>query len=125
MTFWSLIISVVAGLGIGLIIMFSKNQDFSNVFVINLKDFTANMRKGQLIDVRKKIIDEKDKINGSRHFVPRKIRSKKVNLRKDLSVYLYCKNGKLSKRIAKKLSKNGFKNLYVLSQGYENYKANH
>lgn len=105
--------------------MYYKNSDYSNVFTINLKDFISNMRKGQLIDVRKKIEDKDDKIKGSRHFAPRKIKSKNVNLRKDLSVYLYCENGKLSKRVARKLSKNGFSNIYILSNGYENYKENH
>ena len=88
MTITSAIIAIVAGVGIGLVLMYYKNSDFSNVFVINLSDFTSNMRKGQLIDVRKKIEDKNDKINGSRHFTPRKINSKNVNLRKDLSVYL-------------------------------------
>lgn len=125
MTFWSIAISVVSGLAIGLLVMNFKNRDYSNVFVITLSDFVTNMRKGQLIDVRKKITDEKDKIKGSRHFIPRKATSKNVNLRKDLSVYLYCDNGKLSKRVAKKLSRNGYRNLYVLSGGYENYKENH
>ena len=125
MTFWSAVISIVAGVGIGLVMMYYKNVDYSNVYVINLKDFMANMRKGQLIDVRKKIIDEKEKIKGSRHFVPRKATSDSVNLRKDLSIYLYCDNGKLSKKVARKLSRKGYKNLYVLSHGYENYKENH
>ncbi len=125
MNFWSIVISIVAGLGLGLVMVYFKNRDFSNVFVITLKDFTSNMRKGQLIDVRKKIINENDKINGSRHFTARKISSKNVNLRKDLSVYLYCENGKLSKRVAKKLSKKGFNNIYVLAKGYKNYKENH
>lgn len=125
MSVLSIIISIVAGLGIGLLLVFYKNNDYSNIFVLNLKDFTSNMRKGQLIDVRKKIENKNEKINGSRHYIPRRIRSKNVNLRKDLSVYLYCKNGKLSKRIAKKLSKNGFSNIYVLSNGYQNYKENH
>ena len=125
MTFWSVAISVVAGVGIGLIMMYFKNIDYSNVFVITLEDFTANMRKGQLIDVRRKILNENNKIKGSRHYIPRKATSKNVNLRKDLSVYLYCENGKLSKKVAKKLSKNGYRNLYVLSEGYANYKKNH
>ena len=125
MTVWSTIISIVAGVGIGLVMMYYKNTDYSNVFVLNLKDFTANMRKGQLIDVRKKLLDENDKIKGSRHFTPSKVKSKSVNLRKDLSVYVYCDNGKLSKRVAKKLSRNGFSNIYVLSNGYLNYKENH
>ena len=71
-----------------------------------------------------KIIDDKDKIKGSRHFKPSRAKAKNVNLRKDLSVYLYCENGKSSKKVARKLSRNGFKNLYVLSEGYANYKAN-
>jgi len=125
MNFWSIAISITAGLGLGLVMIYFKDRDFSNVFVLSLKDFTENMRKGQLIDVRKKIIDENDKIKGARHFTPSKITSKNVNIRKDLSVYLYCENGKLSKRIAKRLSKKGFSNIYVLSEGYKNYKANH
>ena len=125
MTVWSTIISVVAGLGIGLVLYYYRNTDYSNVFVINLKDFVTNMRKGQLIDVRKKIEDNNDKIKGSRHFAPRKVKSKSVNLRKDLSIYIYCENGKLSKRVARKLSRNGFSNIYVLSNGYKNYKENH
>lgn len=125
MNFWSIAISAVAGLGLGLVMVYFKNRDYSNIFVLNLKDFTANMRKGQLIDVRKKIKNENDKIKGSRHFTPRKVVSKNVNLRKDLSVYLYCENGKLSKKVAKRLSKLGYNNIYVLSKGYENYKANH
>jgi rhodanese-related sulfurtransferase len=125
MDFWSIAISAVAGLGLGLAMIYFKNRDYSNVFVITLKDFTANMRKGQLIDVRKKIENENDKIKGSRHFTQRKLLSKNTNLRRDLSVYLYCENGKLSKRVAKRLSKKGFSNIYVLSKGYENYKENH
>jgi rhodanese-related sulfurtransferase len=124
-TFWSIAIASIAGVVIGLFLMYFKNLDYSNIYVITLKDFTENMRKGQLIDVRKKITDKNDKIKGSRHFIPRKATSKNVNLRKDLSVYLYCENGKLSKRVAKKLSRNGYRNLYVLSQGYKNYKENH
>lgn len=125
MTIWSTIISIAAGIAIGLVMMYYKNSDYSNVFVINLKNFTSNMRKGQLIDVRKKVYDNNEKIKGSRHYTKAKIKSKNVKLRKDLSVYLYCENGRSSKKIAKKLSRNGFKNIYVLSQGYENYKTNH
>jgi len=125
MTLWSTIISIVAGLAIGLVLMYFKNKDYSNIFVINLKDFIENMRKGQLIDVRKKININDDKIKGARNYSIRKLGSKHVNLRKDQSVYLYCENGKLSKRAAKKLSKNGFSNIYILSKGYANYKENH
>lgn len=125
MTFWSIAISAAAGIVIGLLMVYFKNRDYSNVFVISLKDFTESMRKGQLIDVRKKIENENDKIKGSRHFIPRKATAKSANLRKDLSVYLYCENGKLSKRVAKRMSKKGFKNLYVLEKGYKNYKENH
>ncbi len=125
MTFWSTALSIAAGVGIGLLLMYYKNADYTNVYVINLKDFISNMRKGQLIDVRKKIEDTDEKIKGSRHFIPRKAKSKNISLRKDLSVYIYCENGKSSHRVAKKMSKNGFVNIYVLAKGYENYKENH
>lgn len=124
MTFWPIVFSAVAGVGLGLLMMYFKNSDYSNVFVITQKDFISNMRKGQLIDVRKKISDPNDKIKGSRNYPPRKVTSKGVNLRKDLSVYLYCDDGKLSKKVAKRLSKKGYSYIYVLSEGYSKYKKN-
>ena len=121
MDIWSAVIAITVGVVLGLVIVSKKNVDKSAVHVINKKDFVANMRKGQLVDVRKKDEFEQNKINGSRNFKPGQITGKNSKLRRDQSVYLYCNNGKKSKRVAKKMTKQGFRNLYVLENGFENY----
>lgn len=124
MTLWSTLIAIAVGLTLGLIIMKLRGKDHSNVYVLTLKDFVTNMRKGQLVDIRKKQDFEIDHIKGARNFTKAKLTHKKVNLRKDLSVYVYCANGRSSHRAAKKLSDNGFKDIYVLQKGFANYTEN-
>ena len=121
MTIWSSIIAVVAGVVIGLLLVARKNVDHSTIHVINRKDFVSNMRKGQLVDVRKKDKFEQNKIKGARNFKSALIASKNSKLRRDQSVYLYCNNGRKSYRVAKKMTKHGFKNIYILEDGFENY----
>jgi len=118
----SLIIAVVAGLAIGLLIALRRPADHKRIHKLNKKDFVENMRKGQLIDIRKKEEFNKDKIKGARNFRSRQLTAKSVNLRKDLSIYIYCNNGKKSYRTAKAMSKKDFIALYVLENGFINYK---
>lgn len=121
MGIWSYVIAVVVGLGMGLLIVSRKNVDHSTIHVINKKDFKDNMRKGQLVDVRKKDEFSQNKIKGARNFTPGQLAGKTSKMRRDQSIYLYCNNGKKSLRTAKKMTKNGFKNIYVLENGFENY----
>ncbi len=121
MDFWSAAIAVVVGLAMGLFIVSRKNIDHSSIHIINKKDFKDNMRKGQLIDVRKKDEFEKSKVKGARNFTSRQLTAKYSKLRKDLSIYIYCNNGKKSHRIAKKLTKSGFRNIYILENGFNDY----
>ena len=121
MTIWSSVIAIVLGLVMGLLIVSRKNIDHSAIHIINKKDFVSNMRKGQLIDVRKKDEFEQNKIKGARNFTPGKLSGKHSKLRRDQSIYLYCNNGKKSHRTAKKMTKQGYKNIYILENGFENY----
>ena len=121
MTIWSSIIAIVLGVGIGLLIVSRKNVDHSTIHIINKDDFKNNMRKGQLIDIRKKEEYEQKKIKGARNFKSSQISGKYSKLRKDQSVYIYCNNGKKSHRTAKKMTKNGFKNIYILKNGFNDY----
>ena len=121
MTIWSSVIAALVGIGLGLIIATVKNVDRSAIHVINKADFTNNMRKGQLIDIRKKEEFNKSKIKGARNFTPGQVANKNSKLRHDQSIYLYCTNGKKSFRTAKKMTKQGYKNIYVLENGFENY----
>lgn len=121
MDLWSTVLAVVVGLVMGLLIVSRKNIDHSSIHIINKKDFKDNMRKGQLIDVRKKEEFEQNKIKGARNFNSRQLSGKYSKLRKDLSIYIYCNNGKKSHRLAKKLTKNGYRNIYVLENGFSDY----
>jgi rhodanese-related sulfurtransferase len=121
MGIWSYVIAIVLGALIGLLIVSRKNNDYSSIHIINKKDFQDNMRKGQLIDVRKKDMFEKDKIKGARNFKKSQFSTKFTKLRKDQSIYIYCSNGKISFKAAKKLTKSGFRNIYVLENGFQDY----
>lgn len=122
MDFWSVFIAVAAGLGIGWLLVRNKNVDFSKLHVINLDDFKNNMRKGQLVDIRKKEAYEEGHIKGARNFKPSTLTAKYSKLRKDQSVYLYCQNGRKSKRVGKKLIRKEFGDVFVLDGGFNNYK---
>lgn len=122
MDFWSIVIAVAAGLGIGWLMVRNKNVDFSKMHVINLEDFKANMRKGQLVDIRKKEAFEEGSIKGARNFKPATLTTKYSKLRRDQSVYIYCQNGRKSKRVARKLIRKNFSDIFILEGGYNNYK---
>lgn len=118
----SWVIAIVLGVGLGLIINTRKPINRSIIHLVNEEDFKNNMRKGQLIDIRKSDDFEQDRIKGARNFTPRHITSKYSKVRKDQSVFLYCNNGKKSLRLAKKMSKENYKAIYVLEAGLEGMK---
>ncbi|AIO19359.1 putative adenylyltransferase/sulfurtransferase MoeZ [Candidatus Izimaplasma bacterium HR1] len=121
MDFWSLALAIVLGLGLGLIMMRNQGVDFSKISVLKRNDFLDNMRKGQLIDVRKKAQYEEDKIKGARNFTTRQLTAKISKLRKDQTVYLYCQNGRRSKRVARSLMRKKYHQVYVLEGGFDSY----
>ena len=118
---WSYVITISIGLIIGLIIVSFKNIDRTAYHVINREDFKSNMRKGQLVDVRKKDEFKTSKIKGARNFTVGHVSGKYSKLRKDSSVYIYCNNGRKSLRAARKMTKQGFKNIYILENGFNKY----
>jgi rhodanese-related sulfurtransferase len=113
----TIVLASVAGILIGLLVTNSKKYDYTNIKFLTVEDFQKNMRKGQLIDIQKKDEFEKDKIKGARNFKPSHLSGKYSKLRKDQSVYLYCKNGSKSKKLAKKMIKNGHQTIFVLDGG--------
>ena len=118
---WNTLLAAGLGIFIGWLLIRNKNVDTSKIRVISKKDFKANMRKGQLIDIRKKEDFEQGKIKGARNFKVRNITGKYAKIRKDQGVYLYCKNGMKSKRVAKKLVKDGVNDVYILEGGFDKY----
>jgi len=119
--FGSLAIAIVLGLGLGWIMVRNKNTDYSKISILKRKDFVSNMRKGQLVDIRKKVEFENDKIKGARNFKMSSITSKTAKLRRDQAIYIYCQNGRKSKSAARKLVKNNYNVVYVLEGGLDAY----
>ncbi len=120
-TTWVLVIG--AGLVIGWFIATRRNNGtHEQVVFLKPEEFRANMRKGQLIDMRSEEAHSNGKINGSRNFPKRSILQSLFKLRTDQAVFLYSDvdTGQI-KSVANKLIKKGFKPVYVLIGGFSNW----
>ena len=118
---WSLfIIAIIIGIILGLFIMMRRD---SKKAVVNLseKEFIENMRKGQLVDLRKKEEFEEGHINCARKIPFVMLTRNPGRLRKDLPIYLYCEKGKVSKRAALVLYGKGYEQIYQLDGGLVNW----
>jgi len=112
------VIPIILGLAIGALITMRGKKDPNRMQVLSVDDFKKNMRKGQLIDIRKKEAYEADKIKGARNFPYRYLKSKhQTKVRHDQPLFIYCQNGIKSKRVAKKLSLK-YTMVYVLEGGF-------
>lgn len=118
---WVLVIG--AGLLIGWFIATKRNSNTGDqVIFLKAEEFRANMRKGQLIDIRKDEEYNGSKILGSRNFPKREIFQNLYKLRSDQAVFLYANTDSgLIKGVAKKLVKKGFKPVYILIGGMDQW----
>lgn len=120
--FTDYIIPIVLGITIGLVIAFWRNSRSLKVTYLVAEDFRANMRKGQLIDIRTKEAFSEEKINGSRNFPNRSIFQNLHLLRADQPIFLYdnTDKGKI-KSIGRKIMKKGYTPVYILAGGLNNW----
>lgn len=116
------VMAIVLGVGLGLYMNKNKNTNKDAITVLSKDDFYNNMRKGQLVDVRKKKEFEVDKIKGARNFTVSQLTSKYPKIRLDQSVYLYANTENKAKSIAKKMSRKGYKAIYILESGFTSKK---
>lgn len=118
--FYRIALPVIAGFVIGYFLWRALQTKPDSVEELEWDAFKRSMRKGQLVDIRKKDEAEKDKIKGARLLSPGKLKSKyQTKVPKDQALYLYCDNGKKSRKLAKTLARKGFKEIYVLKGGLE------
>ena len=115
-----LIIAIILGIILGLFIMMRRE---SKKAVVNLseKEFVENMRKGQLVDLRKKEEFDQGHISGARNIPFVMLTRNPGKLRRDLPIYLYCEKGKVCKRAALVLYGKGYENIYQLEGGLTNW----
>ncbi len=122
--FLTWILPIMLGLTLGWLLLGRKKVNMQYINLLDEQAFKNNMRKGQLVDVRKKDRYDNNKIKGARNFNPRYLKSKhQTKIRKDQPLYLYCDNGQKSLKTAKALSKKGFKEINVLKGGLKKHKT--
>lgn len=85
------------------------------------EDFQSGMRKAQVIDLRQSKSFKDGHILGARNVPYSTIRNFYQQLRSDMPIYMYDQGKTMSKRAALFLSKKGYKDLYILKNGYQNW----
>lgn len=113
-----MIILIAALLGL---LMAQRQQAKKSVQLLNESDFLANMRKGQLVDLRKAAEFEEGHINGAKN-IPAALMSRSVNrFRKDQPIYLYDTKGKSVRNVAMLLKGKGHEQIFALEGGIEGF----
>lgn len=121
--FFTWILPAIIGIAIGLWLVRLREVKKEFLFVTDLETFKLNMRKGQLIDIRSEKAYDLDKIKGARNFRPALLKNKRqIKVRKDLPVYLYCQNGTQSRRLARRMTALGYREVHVLAGGFNAWK---
>jgi len=118
MDFFVITLSVIVGLAV-FAFFYMRREMNRNVNYLNEEEFLKGMRKGQLIDIRKKDAYSEGHINGARHIPIVQLMRNYNRLRMDQPVYLVCPNGKMCRRASSMLVSKGFSQVYSLEGGIE------
>lgn len=85
--------------------------------VLSQEEFQG-LRRAQVIDLRPKDQFDRGHILGARSVPYALLRQQGVDLRADMPIYLYDEGMTVSTQAAVYLNKHGFKQLYILKDGY-------
>lgn len=89
--------------------------------VLEQEDFFKQSRNQQLIDTREHDSFVKGHIIGARNFPYFQLKEIGLALQKDKAIYLYSQNKTFESRAANQLRKQGYKEIYILKGGYDEY----
>ncbi|SFV40434.1 Rhodanese-like domain protein [Ligilactobacillus acidipiscis] len=89
--------------------------------ILTNEDFKKGMHRAQIIDVREPKDFKKGHILGARNMPFSQYKLFKDSLRKDMPVYLYDDTKTVAPRMASKLHKNGYSDLYILKSGFDKW----
>jgi len=121
-TFWDWALPISVGLLAGLLIATRKHHDYSKIVALGAEEFRANMRKGQLVDLRPEAAFTLRRINGARSFPKRSVFAQLSKLRSDMPVFLYDDvQGSLVRSVSRKFVRKGFRTVYVLKEGFSRW----
>lgn len=118
---WPTVVFVGLMLGIGVFIVMSRRTVNKNITMLSADEFANVMRKGQLIDIRKKVDFDTGHINGARN-IPLVMLNKSLSkLRTDQPIYLVCADGKTCKRATAILVAKHYNQIFGLEGGLANW----
>ena len=121
MSSWLIALIVLAVIIIVLVL--NAWMSMRGVNMLTEEEFSKDLRKVQLIDIR-----EKDKFNhghilGARNIPMSTFQMKKSGIRKDIPVYLYDQSGNTALRAARLLKKDGHTDINILKKGISQWKG--
>ncbi|MHC5374548.1 rhodanese-like domain-containing protein [Enterococcus sp. LJL120] len=120
---------------LGLLVIWGAYEGYLRIMAkrsatwLNQDEFREGLRKAQVIDVRQKDTFDAGHILGARNLPYTMIKDKSYrqqyidSLRKDQPIYIYDQRKALSIRMANQLRKAGFKNLFLLKEGYDGWEG--
>lgn len=119
---WQWILPIALGLMVGVLFSMRRKHDYSQVIILEAEEFRQNMRKGQLVDIRKEEDYKARKINGSRNYPKGSIFQNLSRFRKDQAIFIYDEAQTAAiKSLAKKLIRKGFRPVYILKGGLKDW----
>lgn len=120
MHWWQILLMIVFGL-LGFFIAFSLIYVRKTTKSLAKDEFKKQMRNGQLIDVRSPREFYAGHIPGAKNIHLALLTKSYAKIRRDKPIYLYCQDGKTSKRAAAFLMAKGFNEVYILDQGLKSW----
>lgn len=123
MNIWWIINTVLITIVLGFVVneLYLRFMAKRSSKTITEEQFKEGMRKAQVIDVREKDSFDAGHILGARSMPYTTIKTTMNSLRKDQPVYIYDQKKSLSIRTVNRLRKNGYKQLYILKGGYDDW----
>lgn len=114
---------ILLGTSLGLVLAFLRNRKSSGqIIYLDSEEFRKNMRRGQLIDIRKENDYKEEKINGSRNYPKKTVFQNLYLLRADQPIFLYGETDKGPvSSVGKKLKRKGYQPVYVLKGGLKDW----
>lgn len=115
----TLLLLVLVGFVIYQLILYKKRKDAG--IDLTKEEFSKDMRRVQIIDVREKADFDQAHILGARNIPLSQLKMRTEELRRDKPVYLYEKGEMFARQASLVLKKAGFDEIYRLEGGFEEW----
>ncbi|SDM80984.1 Rhodanese-related sulfurtransferase [Fictibacillus solisalsi] len=116
---WIIVLVILAAILVYLVVTALNQKRYLKT--LSEEEFRAGYRKAQLIDVREPDEFKKGHILGARNIPLTQMKQRKMEIRPDKPVYLYCESGMRSARAAQFLRKNKYTDLSQLRGGFKKW----